>query len=104
MKFNKKSRDGKQIFRDMSRKYIMPQVTKAEKQGFSAPDSSWFKGESIDFVRHTLCDKNANIFHYMDWHKVQSLLSDHFSGVQNRRLLIWSLLSAEQYLKENIYN
>ena len=21
------------------------------KQGFSAPDASWFKGESIDFVR-----------------------------------------------------
>ena len=31
--------------------YIPPEVTKAVKKGFSSPDASWFKGDSIDFVR-----------------------------------------------------
>ena len=31
-------------------KYIPDDISKAEKQGFSAPDASWFKGESIDYV------------------------------------------------------
>ena len=26
-------------------------INKAVKQGFSSPDNSWFKGESIDFVQ-----------------------------------------------------
>ena len=32
------------------RKYIPEDISKAVKQGFSAPDNNWFKGESIKFV------------------------------------------------------
>ena len=31
------------------------------------------------------------------------LVQEHLNGVQNRRLLIWSLLNVEQYLKETIH-
>ena len=31
-------------------------INQAVKQGFSSPDQSWFKGESIDFVK----ENNAN--------------------------------------------
>ena len=37
-----------------------------EKQGFSAPDASWFKGESIDYVRRALLDRDAAIYEYLD--------------------------------------
>ena len=40
--------------------------SKAEKQGFSAPDASWFKGESIDFVRDRLLDDGAPIYDCLD--------------------------------------
>ena len=33
------------------------EVTDGAKQGFSAPDASWFRGESIDYVRRTLLDR-----------------------------------------------
>ena len=46
-----KTEDGKKILRDVIGKYIPDNISKATKQGFSAPDASWFKGESIDFVR-----------------------------------------------------
>lgn len=29
--------------------YIPKEITQGVKQGFSAPDASWFKGESINF-------------------------------------------------------
>ena len=83
----------------MSR-YIPEEITKAEKQGFSAPDASWFKGESIDFVRRNLLQGSPLIYEYLDRKAVHELVDDHLSGRQNRRLFIWSLLNVEQWLKQ----
>ena len=66
-----KSRDGKQIMRDVMSQHIPNEVTQAEKQGFSAPDSSWFKGDSIEFVKRILMDDNAHIYEFMDRSTVQ---------------------------------
>jgi asparagine synthase (glutamine-hydrolysing) len=98
--FFKKSRDGKQIMRDVMSRRIPNEVTRAEKQGFSAPDASWFKGESIEFVKRILLNSNANIYEFMDKSKVEMMIQEHLKGDRNRRLLIWSLLSVEQYLNE----
>ena len=86
--------------RDVMSKHIPYEVTQAEKQGFSAPDSSWFKGDSIEFVKRTLMSDNAHIYEFMDQQVVEALLQEHLSGRQNKRLLIWSLLNVEQYLNE----
>lgn len=94
----RKTNDGKQILRDMMGRYIPLEVTKAEKQGFSSPDASWFKGESIEFVRRTLFNKNARIYEVLDRQAVTSLVDQHLSGVENRRLLIWSLLNVEKWM------
>jgi asparagine synthase (glutamine-hydrolysing) len=93
-----KTSDGKQILRDVMGGFIPEGVAKAEKQGFSAPDASWFKGESIDFVRGTLMNGKARIYDYLDRQTVHRLLGEHLNGAKNRRLLIWSLLSFEQFL------
>ena len=102
-KFFKKSRDGKQIMRDVMSRHIPREVTQAEKQGFSAPDSSWFKGDSIEFVKRILMDDNAHIYEFMDQSVVEALLYEHLTGKQNKRLLIWSLLNVEQYLKDTFH-
>ncbi|MFB4251985.1 asparagine synthase (glutamine-hydrolyzing) [Pseudomonas idahonensis] len=98
-KYFEKARDGKQIFRDVMKRYIPDDIARAEKQGFSAPDSSWFKGESMEFVRRTLLNKNAHIYDVFDQSALTSLIEEHLSGKQNRRLLIWSLLNMEEYMK-----
>ena len=102
-KFFQKTSDGKQILRDVMKHHIPEDVTRAEKQGFSAPDGSWFKGESIDFVKRILMNDNAHIYEFMDRSAVEALVQQHLSGAQNRRLLIWSLLNVEQYLKETTH-
>jgi asparagine synthase (glutamine-hydrolysing) len=96
--FFTKTKDGKQILRDVMGNLIPKAVTEAEKQGFSAPDASWFKGESIDFVRRKLLNDDAELYRLLDKDAVQKLVNEHLDGEQNRRLLIWSLLNVEQWL------
>lgn len=102
-KYFQKTRDGKLLLRKMMERHIPKEVVEREKQGFSAPDGSWFKGESIDYVRRKLFNPKAMIYDYMDRDTVQGLVSEHLNGNENRRLLIWSLLNVEnwceQYLK-----
>lgn len=94
-----KTKDGKQILRNMMAQHIPAHVTNAEKQGFSSPDASWFKGESIDFVKRSLLRSDARIYDVLDRKTVASLVNQHLEGQQNRRLLIWSLLNLEAWMK-----
>lgn len=94
-KYFEKTRDGKIILKETLRKYIPERIAHQEKQGFSAPDASWFRGESIDYVKRTILDKKAKIFNYMDYDSVSELVQEHLEGKQNRRLFIWSLLCFE---------
>jgi asparagine synthase (glutamine-hydrolysing) len=95
-----KTNDGKQILRHMMSRYIPTYIIEAKKQGFSSPDASWFKGESIEFVKKKLCDKNANIYEVLDPAAVIPLIKEHLNGDQNRRLLIWSLLNVEAWMSK----
>jgi asparagine synthase (glutamine-hydrolysing) len=97
-----KTNDGKQILRDMMSRHIPAAVTREEKQGFSSPDASWFKGESIEFVKRTLLGGDARIYEVLDRQTVSHLVQQHLDGQQNRRLLIWSLLNVEAWLREVI--
>jgi asparagine synthase (glutamine-hydrolysing) len=96
-RYYQRTRDGKLALRKMMARHIPDEVASREKQGFSAPDASWFKGESIEYVRRRLMHSRAAIYEYLDCDTVQRLVSDHLEGRQNRRLLIWSLLNLEQF-------
>jgi asparagine synthase (glutamine-hydrolysing) len=95
-RYYQRTRDGKLILRRMMGRHIPEVIARREKQGFSAPDASWFKGESIDYVRRRLFNGKARIYEFLDRETVCSLVNDHLEGRENRRLLIWSLLNLEQ--------
>ena len=99
-RYFQKTNDGKQVLREVMTRYIPNEITKAEKQGFSSPDASWFKGESIDFVRRKLLNRNAHLYRLLDPEAVKGLIDQHLDGRENRRLLIWSLLSVEACLEQ----
>ena len=96
-----KTNDGKIILRKAMSPYIPEDIHQAVKQGFSSPDNSWFKGESIEFVKEKLLNSDAHIYKYMDRTAVEKLINEHLSGEKNRRLFIWSLLNFEEW--SNIY-
>jgi asparagine synthase (glutamine-hydrolysing) len=98
-RYFQKAKDGKLLLRTVMERHVPREVIDREKQGFSAPDASWFKGESIDYVRQTLDSNDAHIWNFMDQQVVRSLVQEHLSGKQNRRLLIWSLLNVEEWCR-----
>jgi asparagine synthase (glutamine-hydrolysing) len=95
-----KTKDGKLLLRQVMEHYVPPEVTNGEKQGFSAPDASWFRGESIDYVRRVLFHERARIYDYLDRSSVIQLINEHLEGRQNLRLFIWSLLSFEHWCSQ----
>jgi asparagine synthase (glutamine-hydrolysing) len=91
------TRDGKLVLREAIARHIPDSVAQGRKQGFSAPDAGWFRGESIDYVRGRLMTKDAAIYNYLDHQSIARLVDDHLAGRINRRLLIWSLLNLEEW-------
>lgn len=94
-----KTNDGKSILRKTMEKYIPKEIDRAAKQGFSAPDATWFRDESIGFVKNVIYDDRSRLWEYMDKNVVRNLVDEHLSGAANRRLLIWGLLNFNQLLK-----
>lgn len=90
--------DGKLILRRVLSRYVPESYAFAPKQGFSAPDGSWFRGESVDYLRRLFAG-DARIYAYLERSTVRGLLDEHFTGQRNRRLLIWSFLCFEWWLR-----
>lgn len=91
--------DGKLLLRKALAKYVPQGYAKGRKQGFSAPDGSWFRGESIDYIRKLLCRKDARLYEFIDPGTAHALIDEHVSGKVNHRLVIWSLLNFEWWLR-----
>lgn len=96
-RYFERTRDGKLLLRKAMGRYIPQEITRREKQGFSAPDASWFKGESMDYVRRRLYEGHPHIYDYLAREPLQALVDEHLQGKTNRRLLIWSLLNLESW-------
>ena len=94
-----KMRDGKIILRKVLNKYLSSNLSRQHKQGFSGPDASWFRGESINYVKEKLLNKRAKVYNYLDFDVSKNLIDEHISGKFNRRLFIWSMLCFEEWLK-----
>jgi asparagine synthase (glutamine-hydrolysing) len=98
-RYELETNDGKQVLRRAMERVIPAEVTERAKQGFSAPDASWFRGESIDYIDRLLRNPRAMLYEFLEPRFVHAVLDDHSSGRHNRRLLIWSLLSFEWWCR-----
>jgi asparagine synthase (glutamine-hydrolysing) len=94
-----RTRDGKLILRKVMRRHVPASVTGLAKQGFSGPDASWFRGQSMEYVRRVTPDRQARMYEFLNPHTVIPLVDEHLEGRGNHRLLLWSLLSFEQWCR-----
>jgi asparagine synthase (glutamine-hydrolysing) len=94
-----KAHDGKLIMRSLMKRYVPAEIAEGAKQGFSGPDASWFRGESIDYIRRRVLAPDARIYDVLDRREVERLLTEHLEGHANRRLLVWSLLYLEEFMQ-----
>jgi len=92
-------KSGKRLLRKALERFVPESVCNGAKQGFSGPDASWFKGESIDYVRTVVFNNASRIYDIMDPAAVREQVQAHLDGKENKRLFIWSLLYTEEWLK-----
>jgi len=98
-KYFNETGDGKLILRKALSRYVPASYANGKKQGFSAPDGSWFRGQSIDYIRTLLSRRDARLYDFLEPSVVHTILDEHVSGRVNHRLVIWSLLCFEWWLR-----
>ena len=98
-RYQLKSNDGKRILRRAIEPLVTPEIAERAKQGFSSPDVSWYRGESLDYVNALLTDNSPCIYEYLNTGFIKKILNAHLAGRQNHRLLIWSFLCFEWWLR-----
>ncbi|MHB8642307.1 MAG: asparagine synthase (glutamine-hydrolyzing) [Gaiellaceae bacterium] len=99
LRYERESADGKAILRDAMAQLLPAATTARKKTGFSAPDASWFRGESIDYVNRLLRDPKATMYEFLSPRFVERTLDEHVAGRVNHRLLIWSFLCFEWWCR-----
>jgi asparagine synthase (glutamine-hydrolysing) len=90
---------GKQILRKAIEPLVPSDVALRAKQGFSSPDVSWYRGEGLDYVKNLLTTGSPCLYEYLAPPYVHNVLEQHLSGNRNNRLLIWSFLCLEWWLR-----
>jgi asparagine synthase (glutamine-hydrolysing) len=91
--------DGKNVLRSAMASLLPQEILRRQKQGFSAPDESWYRGEALDYVREVLLNKRAAYRDFLNPQFVARIVEHHVSGQKNYRLLLWSLLCFEFWCK-----
>lgn len=91
--------DGKKVLRDAMQNYIPERITKRKKQGFSAPDESWYRGENADYVRDLLLSKKTVSCEFIKPDFIHKIVNEHINEHVNHRLLIWSLMNFEWWCR-----
>jgi asparagine synthase (glutamine-hydrolysing) len=97
--YEAQSSDGKVALREAMSRLVPADIIARTKQGFSAPDASWFRGESIDYIDRLLSNRRAYLYEFLSPKYVADILDEHRSGRANRRLLLWSLMSFEWWCR-----
>ncbi len=101
---NKKRRyqeytDGKNILRRALEEFIPEKIVNRVKQGFSAPDESWYRGENAAYVKELLLDKKTISSEFINPEYMSQIIHEHIDQRINHRLLIWSFLNFEWWCR-----
>lgn len=91
--------DGKNVLRKAMSAFLPEAIINRKKQGFSAPDESWYRGENADYIRQTLLGKQTVSTAFINPHYVERIIKEHTEDRINHRLLLWSFLCFEWWCK-----
>ncbi|MCD6062165.1 MAG: putative asparagine synthetase [Flavipsychrobacter sp.] len=93
------SNDGKTVLRKAMSAFLPESVLNRKKQGFSAPDESWYRGENAEYIRSTLLGKKTVSAAFINTNYVERIIKEHTEHKVNHRLLLWSFLCFEWWCK-----
>ena len=94
-KIYKEFDDGKNVLRRAMIEFLPESIINRKKQGFSAPDESWYRGENAQYVKELLIDNETVSSEFISKSYVHKIVDEHINKRINHRLLIWSLMNFE---------
>jgi len=86
---------GKHTLRRAMEGILPKEIIENRKQGFSAPDQSWYMKHLVQYIKSIILSDRSMDRGYFQKQYLENILNEHISGKVNHRLLIWSLLSFE---------
>jgi asparagine synthase (glutamine-hydrolysing) len=91
--------DGKNVLRKAMQGFIPEKIINRKKQGFSAPDESWYRGENASYIKELLLNSKTVSSDFINRDYIKKIVDEHVNEHINHRLLIWSLMSFEWWCK-----
>ncbi len=91
--------DGKNVLRKAMHSLIPNKIIDRKKQGFSAPDESWYRGENAAYVKELLLEGDIASAEYINPNYVRKIVHEHIDDHINHRLLIWSFMNFELWCR-----
>jgi asparagine synthase (glutamine-hydrolysing) len=91
--------DGKNVLRKAMACFIPEKIIDRKKQGFSAPDESWYRGENAEYVKELLLSENTASSKYINRDYIHKIVKEHIEEHINHRLLIWSFMNFEWWCR-----
>jgi asparagine synthase (glutamine-hydrolysing) len=91
--------DGKNVLRKAMLDFMPEQIINRKKQGFSAPDESWYRGENAVYMKELLLDKNSVSSEFINTSYTRRIIDEHINKKINHRLLLWSLMNFEWWCR-----
>lgn len=91
--------DGKNVLRKAMLNFMPEKIINRKKQGFSAPDESWYRGENADYVKDLLLNKKTISSEFINADYMKKIVNSHVNDKVNHRLLIWSFMNFEMWCR-----
>lgn len=91
--------DGKNVLRKAMSDIIPEKIINRKKQGFSAPDESWYRGENAAYVKELLLNKKTLSSEFINPDYMRKIVDEHVNKHINHRLLIWSFMNFEWWCR-----
>ena len=94
--------EGKYIFKKSLEAYLPNEILYRNKQGFSVPLASWFRGPLRQRVRDALLGQMLADTGIFDTAFLAEMVEQHQSGMRDYTAPIWSLLMFEGFLRNEL--
>lgn len=91
--------DGKNVLRRAMESILPEKIINRKKQGFSAPDESWYRGENAEYMKNLLLNKKTVSSEFINPKYIEVIIDEHINKRINHRLLLWSLMNFEWWCR-----
>ena len=91
--------DGKNVLRKAMMKFLPESIIHRKKQGFSAPDESWYRGENANYIKELLLNKRTVSAEFVNIDFIKKIVNEHIDKRINHRLLLWSFMNFEWWCR-----